>query len=285
MDRVVYIDGHYVKEIDAKVSVFDRGFLFSDAVYEVTSVIEKKLVSWEGHASRLRRSLGELGINLELSNDELLSVHRKLTDINEVNEGLVYMQISRGSADRDFSFPNPSVKPTIVIFTQKKNLIDNQQVKSGVKILSFPDLRWGRSDIKSIQLLYASISKQQALDQGKDDAWFIKNGLVTEGSSNNAFIISQEGKLITRSLSQEILAGITRDTIIEYARRAGYIIIEKPFSLEDAKNSKEAFSCSSTTFVMPVVEINGCKIGSGFPGKHTMKLRDLYIDNVRKELV
>ena len=285
MERIVYINGEYVDEIDAKVSIFDRGFLFSDAVYEVTAVIEKKLVSWQGHLRRLKRSLAEIKIKLELSDDYLLKVHRKLLDINNVKEGLVYLQISRGSADRDFAFPDRGVKPTIVLFTQKKNLVNNQKVHSGFKVITLPDLRWGRSDIKSVQLLYASISKQNALDMGKDDAWFIKDKYLTEGSSNNIFIISQERQLITRSLSNNILAGITRESIIEYSRKTGLVIEEKSFSLEEAKRSREAFICSSTTFIMPVVEIDGDKIGLGFPGKHTLELRNLYIENIMKELV
>ena len=277
MTRTVFVNGTYVDEMEAKVSVFDRGFLFSDAVYEVTAVIEKKLVSWEGHTGRMRRSLGEIGINLDMSNDHLLEVHRKLLELNEVQEGLVYLQITRGgAADRDFEFPDRTiVKPTTVLFTQEKNLIHNQKLDSGLKVISFPDLRWGRSDIKSTQLLYASMIKQKALDQGKDEAWFVKDGLVIEGSSNNTFILSQDGKLITRNLSRDILAGITRDAILEYSKSSGYIIEERPFSVEEAKKSKEAFICSSTTFILPVVEIDDCKIGSGKPGKKNIKPKGL----------
>ncbi len=286
MARTVFVDGAYVDEMDAKVSVFDRGFLFSDAVYEVTAVIEKKLVSWEGHTRRMRRSLGEIGIDLDMSNDHLLEVHRKLLELNEVQEGLVYLQITRGAADRDFAFPDrTTVKPTIVLFTQEKNLIDNQKLYTGLRVISFPDLRWGRSDIKSTQLLYASMVKQKALNQGKDEAWFVKDGFVSEGSSNNTFILSKDGKLITKALSNDILAGITRETILEYAKSSGYVIEERPFSVEEAKKSKEAFICSSTTFILPVVEIDDCKIGSGQPGKNTLKLREIYIKNIKQELV
>ncbi len=286
MARTVFVNGAYLDEMDAKVSIFDRGFLFSDSVYEVTAVIETKLVSWEGHTRRMRRSLGEIGINLDMTNDHLLEVHRKLIMLNDLWEGLVYLQITRGAADRDFAFPDElNVKPTAVLFTQEKNLIRNQKVDSGLKVISFPDLRWGRSDIKTTQLLYASMIKQKALDLGKDEAWFVKDGFVTEGSSNNAFILSNDGKLITRSLSNDILAGITRETILEYSKSAGYIIEERPFSVAEAKKSKEAFICSSTTFILPVVEIDDCEIGTGRPGKNTLELRDIYVKNIMKELV
>ena len=285
MAKLVYINGKFVKAEEAYISIFDRGFLFSDAIYEVTAVIDKKLVSWEGHLNRLRYSLSELNIKFSYTDEELLSIHKKLVKQNDINEGLVYLQISRGKAERDFAFPKPEVEPTIVLFTQIKKLINNPKINFGSKVISSPDLRWGRADIKTVQLLYASIMKQKALDLGKDDVWFENNKLITEGSSNNTFIISNNGTLITRSLSTKILPGITRKSILEYANKANFNIEEKPFTVEDTKNAKEAFSCSSTTFIMPVVEIDDCKIGSGTPGKHTLELRKLYINNVRKELI
>ena len=169
-----------------------------------------------------------------------------------------------------------------MLFTQIKKLINNPKINYGSKVISSPDLRWGRADIKTVQLLYASMMKQKALDLGKDDVWFENNKLITEGSSNNTFIISKNGTLITRSLSTKILPGITRKSILEYAKKANFNIEEKPFTIEDTKNAKEAFSCSSTTFIMPVVEIDDCKIGSGTPGQHTLELRKLYIKNVRQ---
>ena len=285
MGRLVYINGKFVKEQEAYISIFDRGFLFSDAIYEVTAVIDKKLVSWEGHLNRLRYSLSELNIKFSYSDEELFSIHKKLIVQNKINEGLVYLQISRGKAERDFAFPKPEVEPTIVLFTQVKNLINNPKINFGSKVISSPDLRWGRADIKTVQLLYASIMKQKALDLGKDDVWFEENQLITEGSSNNTFIISNNGTLCTRSLSTKILPGITRNSILEYAKTTKLNIEEKPFTIEDTKNAREAFSCSSTTFIMPVVEIDDCKIGSGTPGNHTLELRKLYIKNVRKELI
>ena len=285
MARLVYINGKFVEEDQAYISIFDRGFLFSDAIYEVTAVIDKKLVSWAGHLVRLRYSLKELNIKFSYTDDELLSIHKKLVEQNNVNEGLVYLQISRGKAERDFAFPNPEVEPTIVLFTQKKDIINNQKIKSGAKVISSPDLRWGRADIKTVQLLYASMMKQKALDLGKDDVWFVNNKLITEGSSNNTFILSKNGTLITRSLSPKILPGITRKSILQYAESAKFFIKEKSFTVEDIINAKEAFSCSSTTFIMPVIEIDNSKIGNGIPGEHTLKLRQLYIKKIRKELI
>ena len=191
MGRLVYINGKFVKEEEAYISIFDRGFLFSDAIYEVTAVIDKKLVSWEGHLNRLRYSLSELNIKFSYSDEELFSIHKKLIVQNKINEGLVYLQISRGKAERDFAFPKPEVEPTIVLFTQIKNLINNPKINFGSKVISSPDLRWGRADIKTVQLLYSSIMKQKALDLGKDDVWFENNKLITEGSSNNTFKIGR----------------------------------------------------------------------------------------------
>ena len=178
MGRLVYINGKFVKEEEAYISIFDRGFLFSDAIYEVTAVIDKKLVSWEGHLNRLRYSLSALNIKFSYSDEELFSIHKKLIVQNKINEGLVYLQISRGKAERDFAFPKPEVEPTIVLFTQIKNLINNPKIKFGSKVISSPDLRWGRADIKTVQLLYSSIMKQKALDLGKDDVWFENNKLI-----------------------------------------------------------------------------------------------------------
>ena len=285
MPRLVYLNGKFLPDVEAHISIFDRGFLFSDAVYEVTAVIDKKLVSWEGHLNRLRYSLKELNIDFTKTNDELLFIHRKLIEQNNITEGLVYLQISRGKAERDFAFPISEVEPTIVLFTQQKKIINNQKLLSGAKVISCPDLRWGRADIKTVQLLYASMMKQKALDIGKDDVWFVKNNFITEGSSNNTFILSKNGTLITNSLSPQILPGITRKSILEYSKNTDLIVKEKPFTIEDVKDAREAFSCSSTTFILPVVEIDDCKIGNGCPGEHTLRLRRLYINNVKKELI
>ena len=207
MSRTVYLNGAYVPEEDAKISIFDRGFLMADGVYEVTSVIDGKLIDFDGHTARLDRSLRELDMENPISRDDLLEAHRELVRLNAINEGLVYLQITRGAPnDRDFVFPDPDETPqTIVMFTQNKpGLAENPTAKKGIKIISIEDIRWGRRDIKTVQLLYPSMGKMMAKKQGADDAWMVEDGAVTEGTSNNAYIV-KEGKIITRALSNDCL--------------------------------------------------------------------------------
>lgn len=190
MSRTVYVNGDYLPEADAKVSVFDRGFLMADGVYEVTSVLGGKLIDFPGHAARLRRSLKELDLTSPVSEDALLDIHRELVRRNGVVEGMVYLQITRGAADRDFVFPDPATTtPTIVLFTQAKNLIDTVAARRGIAVISIDDIRWGRRDIKTVQLLYPSMGKMMAKAAGADDAWMVEDGVVTEGTSNNAYIV------------------------------------------------------------------------------------------------
>ena len=192
MSRTVYVNGEYVAEEEAKVSVFDRGFLFADGVYEVTSVIGGKILEFAGHSARLERSLGELEMDCPVTMDELLEIHRELVRLNEIDEGLVYLQITRGAADRDFAYPKDA-EPTIVLFTQAKpGLLEGAAAKVGMKVISVEDMRWGRRDIKTVQLLYPSMAKIAAKKAGADDAWLVEDGLVTEGSSNNAYIVGWE---------------------------------------------------------------------------------------------
>ena len=219
MSRIVYVNGEYLPEDEAKVSVFDRGFLFADGVYEVTSVLDGKLIDFEGHATRLARSLGELEMESPVTSDELLDIHRTLVARNGIEDGLVYLQITRGAADRDFAYPE-GAQPTIVLFTQAKpGLADSPASKTGIKVISIPDIRWGRRDIKTVQLLYPSMGKMAAKKAGADDAWMIQDGEVTEGTSNNAYIV-KGGKIITRHLSTDILHGITRAAVLRFAREA-----------------------------------------------------------------
>ena len=285
-DRIVYLNGEYLSETEAKVSIFDRGFLFADAVYEVTSVIDGKLVDFEGHAARLERSLGELVIRNPFSRDTLLTIHRELVRQNEIVEGLVYMQISRGNpGDRDFIFPTDDVQPTVVLFTQSvPNLVDAPKASAGIKVISIADLRWSRRDIKTVQLLYPSMAKMMAKKAGADDGWFVQDGFVTEGTANNAYIV-KNGQIVTRELSSDILHGITRATLLHYAREAQINVIERNFSIEEAQHADEAFVTGASTFVMPVVEIDGRKIGSGTPGPVGKRLRELYIEECRRNAV
>lgn len=283
MERIVYVNGDYVPEVDAKVSVFDRGFLMADGVYEVTSVLDGKLVDFDGHAKRLERSLRELEMKAPCSDAELLDIHRELVKRNGVTEGLVYLQVTRGVADRDFAYPKDA-KPTLVMFTQIKTLLDNPAARTGIKVISIDDIRWGRRDIKTVQLLYPSMGKMMAKAAGADDAWMVEDGKVTEGTSNNAYIV-KNGKIITRQLSTEILHGITRAAVLRIAREAQLEVEERAFTIEEAKAADEAFFTSASAFVMPVVEIDKTPIGAGVPGPVTLRLREIYLEEARKAAI
>ncbi|OWJ76273.1 MULTISPECIES: D-amino-acid transaminase [Haematobacter] len=286
MSRIVYVNGDYLPEEEARVSIFDRGFLMADGVYEVTSVLGGKLVDFDGHTRRLARSLGELEMAAPVSDDELLEIHRELIARNGVEDGMVYLQVTRGNpGDRDFAFPDKSVTPTLVLFTQSKpGLADSPQAKTGAKVISVPDIRWGRRDIKTVQLLYPSMAKMMAKKAEVDDAWFVEDGFVTEGSSNNVYIV-KGGRIITRPLSEEILHGITRAAVIRLAAEAQMEVEERLFTVEEAQAADEAFFTSASAFVMPVVEIDGAAIGEGKPGPVAARLREIYLDEMRKAAV
>ena len=283
MTRIVYVNGEYLPEDQAKVSVFDRGFLFADGVYEVTSVLDGKLIDFEGHAKRLERSLAELDMAAPVTMDELLEIHRELLRRNDLGEGMVYLQVTRGAAaDRDFAFPDPEKVPSsIVLFTQAKKLAESAAAKTGLKVISIDDIRWGRRDIKTVQLLYPSMGKMMAKKAGADDAWLVEDGEVTEGTSNNAYIV-KDGKIITRHLGSEILHGITRSAVLRFAREAQMTVEERPFTIDEAKSADEAFITSASTFVMPVVELDGASVGTGKPGPVALRLREIYLDESRK---
>jgi len=287
MSRTVYLNGAYVPEEDAKISIFDRGFLMADGVYEVTSVIDGKLIDFDGHTTRLDRSLRELDMENPISRDDLLEAHRELVRLNAINEGLVYLQITRGAPnDRDFVFPDPDETPqTIVMFTQNKpGLADNPTAKKGIKIISIEDIRWGRRDIKTVQLLYPSMGKMMAKKQGADDAWMVEDGAVTEGTSNNAYIV-KDRKIITRALSNDILHGITRAAVLRFAQEAQMEVIERDFTIAEAQEADEAFITSASTFVMPVVEIDSQPLGTGIPGPLVTRLREIYLEESLKRAI
>ncbi len=285
--RTVYVNGEYLPENEATVSIFDRGFLMADGVYEVTSVLDGKLIDFEGHAIRLQRSLDALEMRNPIAKDDLLEVHRQLVRRNDVQDGLVYLQITRGApADRDFVFPDPEeIAPTVVLFTQNKpGLADSPAAKKGMKVISIDDIRWGRRDIKTVQLLYPSMGKMMAKKAGADDAWMIEDGYVTEGTSNNAYIV-KGNKIITRALSHDILHGITRAAVLRYAQEAQMEVEERNFTIDEAKQADEAFITSASTFVMPVVEIDGVSLGDGTPGRVAPRLREIYLEESRKAAV
>ncbi|MGR3270315.1 D-amino-acid transaminase [Thalassococcus profundi] len=287
MTRTVYVNGEYLPEHEAKVSIFDRAFLMADGVYEVTSVLDGKLIDFAGHAARLERSLKELDMRAPCDTDTLLEVHRELVRLNGIEEGLVYLQVTRGApGDRDFVFPDPeTTEPTLVLFTQNKpGLADSPAAKTGMRIISIEDQRWGRRDIKTVQLLYPSMGKMMAKKAGADDAWMVEDGFVTEGTSNNAYIV-KGNKIITRALSNDILHGITRAAVLRFAREAQMEVEERNFSIEEAQAADEAFVTSASAFVMPVVEIDGVAVGAGTPGHRAVRLREIYLDESRKAAV
>ncbi len=287
MSRTVYVNGQYLPEEEATVSIFDRSFLMADGVYEVTSVLGGKLIDFDGHLVRLERSLSELDMQKPEAFDDLLEIHRELVRVNGIEDGLVYLQVSRGSAgDRDFAFPDPEeVKPTLVLFTQNKpGLADSPAAKTGIKVISIEDIRWGRRDIKTVQLLYPSMGKMMAKKAGCDDAWLVADGHVTEGTSNNAYIV-KGGKIITRQLSSDILHGITRAAVLRMAREAQMVVEERPFTIDEAKDADEAFVTSASAFVFPVVEIDGARLGNGTPGPVARRLREIYLEESLKSAI
>ncbi len=283
MSRWVHVNGDWLPEAAAKVSVFDRGFLFADGVYEVTSVLDGKLADFDGHAARLMRSLAALEMPAPCDRDRLLALHREAVARNDLTEGMVYLQVTRGAAERDFAWPE-APEPSVVLFTQARPLVEAPAAQRGLRVITVPDLRWGRRDIKTVQLLYPSMAKMQAKAAGCDDAWMVEAGHVTEGTSNNAWIIAG-GRIVTRGLGTEILHGITRAAVLRLADEAGLAIEERAFTPEEAKVADEAFATAATIFVMPVVEIDGVRLGDGTPGPLTRRLRALYIDEMRRSAI
>jgi len=280
MTRTVYLNGDYLPETEARVSVFDRGYTMGDAVYDVTCVLDGKLIDYAPHAARLKRSAGELGMSLPIDDAAFLAAHRKLVELNDLKEGMIYVQLSRGAEDRDFTFP-ADAPVTLVMYTQSKSAIDNPQAVTGIKVVTLPDLRWGRRDIKTVQLLWPSLAKMEAKSKGAQDAWLVEDGLVTEASSATAHIVTEDGRLITRDLSRALLPGVTRAGIIALAAELGVTVEERAFTVAEALAAREAFITSATNFVLPVVAIDDTPVGDGKPGPVAQKLRQAYIDTRR----
>mgnify|MGYP003625554108 FL=1 len=278
--ETVYLNGDYIPKPSAKISIFDRGLLFSDAVYEVVSVIKGRLIDMPRHVSRLERSLGELSINAFA---DWPSIAQNLVAENDLQEGLIYLQVSRGVMDeREYRWPAPETAPTIFAFAQSRVLIANPMADRGMTIITRPDLRWQRCDIKTPQLLYASLMKMEAVAAGVDDVWMTQEEMITEGTSQNAYIISQDGVLISHQLDRRILPGVTRIEMLAQAKVMGLTVEERAFSIDEAKQAAEAFVSSSTLLIMPVVEIDGHKIGDGKPGARTAKIRQNYLAAVQR---
>lgn len=278
MSRIVYVNGSYLPEEQGKISIFDRGFLFADGIYEVTAVVNGKLVDYAPHMERLERSLHEVQMDWPCSREELKAMHVEMVKRNNLAEGWIYMQVTRGSADRDFKFPK-GVKPTLIAFTQAKKLVDNPDAARGVSVITIPDIRWARRDIKTVNLLAPVLGKQAAYEAGAFEAWMVEDGKVTEGTSSNAYIV-KDGKVVTRGLSNNILAGCTRRALFRLATEHHVEIEERSFTADEAYAADEAFLTSASNFVMPIVEIDGKRVGGGQPGPLTRKLREMFLEEI-----
>lgn len=276
MTRTAYLNGAFLPLDEARLPVMDRGFLFADGIYEVAAVLHGRLVDNAAHLARLDRSLSEIGIRNPHSAEEWERLETELVARNGVREGLVYIQVTRGVAERDFSFPKGDVAPTVVMFTQEKAIVNNPLAESGARAITVPDLRWKRRDIKSIALLAQVLAKQQASEAGVAEAFMVEDGVVTEGSSSTVFIVTQAGALVTRPLSNAILPGITRKAVLALAQETGRPFEERLINVRELSEAAEAFYTSASAFVMPVVEIDGKALGGGRPGPVARRLRELY---------
>lgn len=287
MSRFAYVNGQFVRHGQAAVHIEDRGYQLADGVYEVWAVFDGKLVDAEGHFARLWRSLDELRIAHPMSEAALTLVLREAVRRNKVREGLVYLQVTRGVARRDHAFPNPAVAPSIVITAKSiDRAATNAKAEKGASVISVPENRWARCDIKSIGLLPNALAKQAARERGSIEAWFVDDmGLVTEGASSNAWIVDAEGVLRTRDTNANILRGVTRSTLLEVIREVGLPISEKPFTIAEAQAAKEAFITGAGSLVTPIVQVDGVKLGGGTPGPVAIRLRRAYIARALEKAV
>lgn len=276
MTRIAFVNDAFVPYAEARVSIADRGFLFADGVYEVSAVLDGRLIDNDAHLVRLARSLRELRIADPFARERWVALQEELVRRNALREGLVYLQVTRGAAERDFAFPREAM-PTVVMFTQAKTILDSSLARTGAAVISTPDIRWARRDIKSVALLAQVLAKQAAAEAGVAEAWMVEDGVVTEGSSSTAFIITRAGAIRTRPLSNAILPGVTRRAVLALAAEAGLAIEERAFTLDEAKDAAEAFFTSASSFVMPVVALDGVRIGDGAPGPRARRLRELYV--------
>ncbi len=279
MSNTVYINGRYLPEHEACIPLMDRSFLFGDGIYEVCAVVNGKMLDNDAHLARLGRSLNEIDIQNPYSNSQWIDKQVELITRNSLAEGIIYIQVSRGIFEREFVSPD-GLKPSVVMFTQKKIILDAPLAKIGAKVITVPDQRWERRDIKSVSLLAQVLAKRASHKAGAHEAWMMENGFVTEGASSSAFIITCNQQIVTRPLSNDILPGITRIAVLKLSKDQSLEIKERPFSFAEALNANEAFYTSASSLVMPVISIDGHSIGSGVPGKFTLMLRDIYINTV-----
>ena len=281
---IAYHNGQFLPLAETRISVLDRGFLFAEAVYEVTAVIDGRLIDSASHLARLERSAAAIGLSLPLSTGQIEAAQKELAARNGLQEGLIYLQLTRGAdSGRDF-LPSPGLEPTLVMFTQAKRFLDSPAVKSGIAVVTTPDLRWARRDIKSVGLLAQAMAKQIAAEAGAQEAWMVEDGFVTEGASSTAFLVTNEG-IITRAYSQAVLAGCTGSAITALAEESGLTVVHRPFTVAEAVGAREAFITSASTLCQSVVRIDGRIIGNGSPGPIATRLRELYIDFARRTAV
>lgn len=282
--RIVYLNGAFLPAEEAHLSIFDRGFLFGDGIYEVTSVLDGKLIDSALHMARLERSAREIDVPLPISVDEIVEVERRLVADNKLEEGVVYLQLTRGAEDRNFLF-SADLPPTLMLFTQHKTLEHVAAAKSGISVKSVPDQRWARRDIKSVCLLPQVMAKRIAKAAGCDEAWMIEDGMVTEGASSTAYIVTADGKIVTRGHSTATLPGCTKLAVLELARETGLVVEERPFSLEEALIASEAGLTSASNFVVAVTRIDDLPVGDGKPGPVITRLREIYLENARRTAI
>lgn len=281
MNPVAYVNGSYMPLSEARVSVLDRGFLFADGIYEVSAVLEGRLIDNEAHLARLQRSVGEIAMELPESLSRIREIQKEVIGRSGLVDGMVYIQVTRGAAPRDFAFPKEKVAPTLVMFPMAKDIINAPAARTGIAVKTVPDIRWERRDIKSIGLLAQVLAKQAAAEAGCQEAWMIEDGVVTEGGSSSAFIVTHDHVLVTRPNSNAILPGCTRKAVLALADEQQLRIEERPFTIPEALAAQEAFITSASTFVQPVVRIDGEPVAGGKPGPIAARLREIYIGFAR----
>ncbi len=285
LEQIVYVDGSFVPVAEAKVSVFDRGFLFADGIYEVSAVLDGRLIDNDSHLARLQRSVGEIALNLPETLERIVEIQKELIARNSLVDGMLYLQVTRGAAiPRDFAFPK-AAKPTLVMFTSAKDIVNAPSAKTGIGVITVPDIRWARRDIKSVALLAQVLAKQAAAEAGCAEAWMIEDGKVTEGGSSSAFILTQDDVLVTRQNSSAILPGCTRKAVLKLAEERQLRVEERAFSVKEALAAKEAFITSASLFVQGVVSIDGKRVANGEPGPITKRLREIYVEFARATAV
>jgi D-alanine transaminase len=285
VDPIAYVNGSFVPLSEAKVSVLDRGFLFADGIYEVAAVLDGKLVDSASHLARLERSVGEIGLALPETTARIEELQKELVACNQLDNGMVYLQVTRGAdKSRDFPFPK-GVTPTLVMFVTAKDIVNAPSAKAGIGVITVPDIRWERRDIKSVALLAQVLAKQAAAAAGAGEAWMIEDGKITEGGSSTAFILTQDDVIVTRPNSNAILPGCTRKAVVALAAERQLRVEERAFTVAEALGAKEAFITSASAFVQPVITIDGKPVGNGKVGPMATRLREIYVDFARATAV